>query len=192
MVYSTFFGLSTFLAPILINLFGNRWTMVIAGVSQSLGALLTRFTMDHSLNLVILSMGALQALGTLTILPTYNIAIRFLSLLKHFSLVMESMLIYYRLYSGHKGTAIGVTDSGFGLGVVVLIPFQLAIANPNNISPISVDGSDDQYFTDKEVLDRIPTLVYSLAGFYTFVFFIGFILSFLAPDSNHEDQQKAS
>jgi hypothetical protein len=46
---------------------------------------------------------------------------------------------------------------------MVMNPIQLIIINPNNVSPVKVEGGgDDRYFLAKDVLDRVPSLLYNL------------------------------
>lgn len=70
---------------------------------------------------------------------------------------------------------MGIVVAGYGLSTLVMSPLQLAIANPNDVAPISVNGSEDKYFVDKDVLDRVPTLLYVMSGLYAAVLAFAFI-----------------
>ena len=69
---------------------------------------------------------------------------------------------------------MGIVVAGYGLSTLVMSPLQLAIANPNNVSPVSLNGSEDKYFVDKDVLDRVPTLLYVMSALYAGVLAFAF------------------
>ena len=48
-------------------------------------------------------------------------------------------------------------------------PIQLLITNPNNVEAVTPNGSEEAYFENPDVLDRVPILIYTMSGFY-FVF----------------------
>ena len=48
----------------------------------------------------------------------------------------------------------GLVVSGYGFSTMVMNPITLAITNPNNVAPVKVEGYDDKYFTDEDVLSR--------------------------------------
>jgi hypothetical protein len=65
---------------------------------------------------------------------------------------------------------MGIVVSGYGFSATVMNPIQLIITNPNNTSPVKVEGGgDDRYFLDEKVLDRVPTLLYDLSIIYACV-----------------------
>ena len=64
-----------------------------------------------------------------------------------------------------KGLAMGFVVGGFGGGALVFNYIQTAILNPNNVSPAS-SGPDKDYFTDPDLLDRVPNLLLILSGIY--------------------------
>ena len=68
---------------------------------------------------------------------------------------------------------MGIVIAAYGVSSTLMTQIQLAIANPNNVKPESVDGSDDKYFTDSDVLDRVPNLLYLQSILYASVFIIG-------------------
>ena len=87
-----------------------------------------------------------------------------------------------RWFPHRKGLAMGFVVSGFGGGALVFNYIQTAIINPNNISPDS-SGSDDGYFTDPELLGRVPNLLLILAGIYLGLGLLACLLVTQPPDS---------
>ena len=70
---------------------------------------------------------------------------------------------------------MGICIGGYGISSTLWSQLQLAIANPNNVDAITPEGaeSDDAYFEDPDVLDRVPTLIYVMAGLYAVFLTIG-------------------
>lgn len=68
---------------------------------------------------------------------------------------------------------MGVVIGGYGVSSVIMTQLQLAICNPNNVEANSTDDSDDVYFTDPEVLDNVPTMLYAMSGLYLAGMLIG-------------------
>ena len=64
-----------------------------------------------------------------------------------------------------KGLAMGFVVGGFGGGALVFNYIQTAILNPDNVSPAS-SGPDKDYFTDSQLLARVPNLLLILSGIY--------------------------
>lgn len=70
---------------------------------------------------------------------------------------------------------IGLTVGGFGLGALVFNQVQTFYLNPTNKSP---DGGD--YFTDEDILSKVPSLFLVLAGCYITLQTIGSLMIFEA------------
>ena len=70
---------------------------------------------------------------------------------------------------------MGICIGGYGISSTLWSQLQLAIANPNNVEAITPAGaeSDDAYFEDPDVLDRVPTLIYVTASLYAIFLTIG-------------------
>ena len=64
-----------------------------------------------------------------------------------------------------KGLAMGCVVGGFGGGSLVFNYIITAIINPENISP-AVSGPAEGYFTDPDLLARVPGLLLILSGIY--------------------------
>ena len=65
----------------------------------------------------------------------------------------------------NKGIAMGCVVGGFGGGAFVFNNIQTAILNPDNVSP-ATSGPDEGYFTNEELLARVPSLLLILGGIY--------------------------
>ena len=69
--------------------------------------------------------------------------------------------------------------AGYGLAAVIWNPVQLLIANPNDVEA-AADGDSgadgDKYFVSADVLDRVPTLLYSLSAVYAAALSLGVLL----------------
>ena len=68
---------------------------------------------------------------------------------------------------------MGIVIAANGISSLLMTQIQLVIANPNNVKPVAVNGSDDKYFTDPDVLDRVPNLIYIESVLYACVFAMG-------------------
>ena len=124
-VFGIMNGISLALAPLIIMPYvGHRMTVLIGGLFYSVGPLITRFTMEKSLELVILSYGIVQGLGNMVLIPTYIVSMKW--------------------FPNNKGAAVGLVVTGYGFSTMIMNPIMLAITNPDNVSPTKVDGIDDQ------------------------------------------------
>ena len=68
-----------------------------------------------------------------------------------------------RWFPNNKGMAMGIVVGGFGGGAFIFNQIQTAILNPDNIA------TDGEYFTDEELLNRVPNLMLILGGDTTIV-----------------------
>ena len=70
-----------------------------------------------------------------------------------------------------KGVAGGLVVAGFGLGALIFDQVQSYYINPDNLKPES-----NGYFTDKDLLDRVPFIFLVLGGTYAVMQFVGSML----------------
>ncbi|XP_060593781.1 uncharacterized protein LOC132748235 [Ruditapes philippinarum] len=77
--------------------------------------------------------------------------------------------------------AVGMIVCGFGGGALIFNQVVTAYINPDNLSPDLETADGEKYFTNKEVLDRIPKVFVLLAGIYVIAQFLGIILIFTHP-----------
>ena len=81
----------------------------------------------------------------------------------------------------NKGIAMGCVVGGFGGGAFVFNNIQTAILNPDNVSP-ATSGPDEGYFTDEELLSRVPNLLLILGGIYFTLGMVACLLITQPPD----------
>jgi len=129
------------LSGFIIRLTGSRPAMFIGCTIFSAGAATTYFTLNMGLPWVAFTYGFVSAIGQgIALIPTMTIGMRW--------------------FPNHKGMAMGIVVGGFGGGAFIFNQIQTAILNPNNIA------TDGEYFTDPELLARVPTLMLILAAIY--------------------------
>ncbi|XP_045202340.2 uncharacterized protein LOC123555816 [Mercenaria mercenaria] len=108
---------------------------------------LTYFTVKKSLVLVALSYGALTQFGfSIAYGPPVQKASKWIP--------------------KRPALAVGFIVCGVGGGALVFNQLITAYFNPNNLTPDVKTSDGQKYFTDKEVLDRVPTLFLILAAVY--------------------------
>eukprot|EP00094_Tigriopus_californicus_P006929 TCALIF_06671-PA protein Name:"Protein of unknown function" AED:0.04 eAED:0.04 QI:0/0.66/0.75/0.75/1/1/4/64/478 len=156
---------------ILIPFVGNKIVLYFSCLCFSVGPVLARFAMDKSLGLVILTYGFIQAIGNMALIPTYTIPMRW--------------------FPNHRGSIMGLVTAGYGLSTLALSPIQILIVNPDNVSPIKDDSSEDMFFRDPEVLARVPTLLITLSIVYAVVLFIACLFMF-EPASESDEAIESS
>merc|ERR1719184_220420 len=78
-----------------------------------------------------------------------------------------------RWFPNHKGMAMGVVVGGFGGGAFIFNQIQTVILNPDNINP------KGEYFTNPDLLARVPLLMLILAVLY---FSVQMIACFLVTE----------
>ncbi len=74
----------------------------------------------------------------------------------------------------------GITVGGYGCGALIFTHVQTAYLNPNNISPDEKNGTED-YFTQDEILSRVPSLFVMLGIVYLIIELIGCAMIFTPP-----------
>ncbi|CAM1324437.1 Uncharacterised protein g8671 [Pycnogonum litorale] len=100
---------------------------------------------------------------------------------------MTSVLCGMRWFPQNKGVVSGLVIGAFGLGSLMLTPIQTAFINPENLSP----DEDGTYFSQPEVLDRVPLTFYMLSGLYYGVQLLGIAMVTEArPDDGNDGPQE--
>ena len=123
------------------RLTGPRLAMLLGCFIFSAGAGLTYFSLDYGLVWVATTYGFISALGQgIALIPTMTIGMRW--------------------FPDNKGMAMGIVVGGFGGGAFIFNQIQTAILNPDNLS------TDGEYFTDEELLGRVPSLMLILGALY--------------------------
>ncbi|KAK3604472.1 hypothetical protein CHS0354_007176 [Potamilus streckersoni] len=81
----------------------------------------------------------------------------------------------------NPGLAGGIIVAGFGGGALVFNQAITRYINPDNKVPDVIEGSD-RYFSDDDLLDRVPTSFLILGATYTAMQIIGIIMITSPPD----------
>jgi len=120
---------------------GPRVAMLVGCTIFSCGAFLTHWTLNMGLVWVATTYGFVSALGQgIALIPTMTIGMRW--------------------FPNNKGMAMGIVVGGFGGGAFIFNQIQTAILNPENLAP------EGEYFTDEQLLQRVPKLMLILGGMY--------------------------
>jgi len=155
-------GLVMPLSGFLITAIGKKAAMVSGSAIFSAGCALTYITINKKLWMVAATYGFVSAFGqNIALIPTLTTAMAW--------------------FPRNKGVVMGCVVGGFGGGSLVFTYIQTAILNPDNVSPAS-SGPDKGYFTDPEVLARVPTLLLILGGIYFILGMVACILITQPPD----------
>lgn len=78
-----------------------------------------------------------------------------------------------------KGKATAIIFVGFGLGSLIFPEFATYYINPSNLSPdkpFSEDYPDEKYYTNKELLDKVPTFYLIMGCSSIFMNMVGLCL----------------
>ena len=146
---------------------GPRMTMLIGAVVMNLGVFLTYFTIQKSFWLVLVSYGCMLGLGSgiITITPI-TCAMKWLP--------------------KRRGLAAGIVSSGWSLSPLAFTLIQTSFINPNNLSPNNspFPASTEVYFTQEELLNRVPFVFLLLGTLCALIQLVGSV--FLVNPSDKE------
>lgn len=162
-------GCSMVVGGILEKKFGPRVVTLAGGLLMSGGVALTYFSIQYSFWLMLLTYGVMFGLGTgLAYVGPLACAMKWLP--------------------KWKGLACGVVVSGFGLSALVFNSVQTEYINPHNSAPDlqDQDNPDVKYFSQSEILDRVPYVFLILSACYVTMQVIGCIM-IVNPASNTKD-----
>ncbi|XP_076349260.1 uncharacterized protein LOC143246434 isoform X1 [Tachypleus tridentatus] len=137
-------ALPTMLGGYLEQKIGTRWPVAVGCLFFSLSVFLTSWLIDDGFEAVVMVYGLLQGFGLgLDYVPT--------------------LVTPAKWFSGNTGLATAFVSCGFGVGPLIFNNVITSYVNPENISP-----NKDGYFTDADLLDRLPYVLLILAGVLTF------------------------
>ncbi|XP_052218759.1 uncharacterized protein LOC127836293 isoform X2 [Dreissena polymorpha] len=160
--------IATSLGGILAARFGIRITCAIGCSILCAGVALTYFTLKVSLVWVSITYGLVNSFGNFIAYgPPAQNAVGWIPKRPTF--------------------AVGLIVCGFGGGAFIFNQVVTAFINPDNISPDLVDKNGDRYFTNKELLDRVPYAFLLLAGIYAVMCIVGVIMIIPAPIPGQRD-----
>jgi len=150
------------LSGFLINAIGQKASMVLGSSIFSAGCALTYITINKELWMVAATYGFVSAFGqNIALIPTLTTGMKW--------------------FPRNKGIAMGCVVGGFGGGAFVFNNIQTAILNPDNVSP-ALSGPDKGYFTDEDLLAKVPTLLLILGGIYFTLGMVACLLITQPPD----------
>lgn len=138
---------------------GVRFTIMTGAVIMTSGVYLTSFSIQYSVLLTILTYGFMFGLGTaLAYAPPLGVAMRW--------------------FPRKKGLVNGVIVGGFGLGAFVFNQIQSTYLNPEN-EKLDKDG----YFSDDQILNRVPSCFLLLGSIYGVIQMMAVLLIHPPPDN---------
>lgn len=150
------------LSGFLINAIGQKASMVSGSIIFSAGCALTYITINKELWMVAATYGFVSAFGqNIALIPTLTTGMKW--------------------FPKNKGIAMGCVVGGFGGGAFVFNNIQTAILNPDNVVPAN-SGPDAGYFTDPDLLSRVPNLLLILGAIYFTLGMIACLLITQPPD----------
>ncbi|XP_071085568.1 uncharacterized protein [Haliotis cracherodii] len=149
-------GLSMFLGGVIYRQLGLRPTVLLGSWLMSAGVMLTFFTVQHSFLGVIMTYGIVNGFGV-------GVA---------YSLPMACAM---KWLPERKGLAGGLVVAGFGGGGFIFNLVQTAFINPGNL-PTDLTVNDEKYFTQPEVLERVPWVFVLTGGLYAAIQLVGVLL----------------
>ena len=139
---------------------GPRLSTLAGGWIMSAGVLLTYFSIQIHFVCVLVTYGLMVGAG---------IGIAYIAPI---ACVMRWMPKW-------KALGTGIVVSGFGLSATVFTPLQTAYINPGNIRTVAPG-----YFTDQQLLERVPYVFLIFGSIYAIIQFIGcvFLVDPSPPD----------
>ena len=173
-------GGAMFLGGWLVGKIGPRLTTLLGSAIMSTGVLVTYVLIEVSFWAVLLTYGIMYGVG---------VGVAYIGPL---SSAMKWMPKW-------KGIANGIVVSGFGLGALIFDAVQTGFVNPRNIvADPELYDSEEKYFTDAQLLSRVPTLFLILGGTYAVMQLIGSLLitdppiDYLSESSNDDTTQEGT
>ena len=97
--------------------------------------------------------------------------------------------------SSRRGFVGSFVLSGYGFGSLIWVPAQTAFVNPDNVPAVSDPGCDenltlcDRYYTEPDLLDRIPWMFLLSGAIYAVMGVLAFLL---ISEPQHQDKEEIS
>merc|ERR1719317_1778412 len=158
---------------------GPKIAVATGSVIYSGGYLLTYLTVQHHFSLAILS------------LSLHGIAFCFV-----YATTIRTAQAWFS--PARKGLVASIVVSGYGFGSSLWAPIQTGFVNPDNLKAAVANCSEtgnctdtgrDKYFTDPEVLDRVPFMFLVLGIIYAVMGFIA-VLLIAEPEPSKERKEQ--
>lgn len=163
-------GMGNILSGVMLARVGPRITTIIGSVLLSAGVSLSFFTIKSSFWALLVTYGIMYGLGVgISSIPPLGSAMRW--------------------FPEYKGVVGGIVSAGYGLSPLIFDVLETAYINPRDVTTVMADGDKANYFTDSNLLDRIPYAFLLLAGIYTIMQFIGCLFIDNPPKGYAKSQQ---
>ena len=163
--------------------------MVCGSLLFSAGCALTYFTINKVNRKIQFLLNFLCFQDLWMVAATYG----FVSAFGQNIALIPTLTTSMKWFPKQKGVTMGIVVGGFGGGAFVFNTIQTAILNPDNVSP-AISGPDQGYFTDADLLDRVPGLLLILGGIYLILGMIACMLITQPPDDwlheNADDEKE--
>ncbi|KAG5443126.1 Oxalate:formate antiporter [Clonorchis sinensis] len=161
-------GICMPIGGMIANKIGFRIVVGVSCIFESVGVLLTYFTIQKTFFGVIVTYALLNGVG----------------LGLGYSVVIAVATSWF---PARRGLVSGLIVGGFGLGALIFTPIQTAYINPDNVKVDNVTRE----FTDPVLLDRVPNVFLLLGGLLLGIQLVGFILLRPRPTTTEkpEDQE---
>ena len=163
--------------------------MVCGSLLFSAGCALTYFTINKVNRKIQFLLNFLCFQDLWMVAATYG----FVSAFGQNIALIPTLTTSMKWFPKQKGVTMGIVVGGFGGGAFVFNTIQTAILNPDNVSP-AISGPDQGYFTDADLLERVPGLLLILGGIYLILGMIACLLITQPPDDwlheNADDEKE--
>ena len=153
---------------------GPRVVTLMGGVVMSLGVVLTYWTIAVSFWLTLVTFGLMYGSGRGLISICTTVCVM-------------------RWLPKWKGLATGIIYSGYALSPLVFNILQTKIINPDNLAPNDApfpNKPNEVYFTQQDVLERVPLIFLILGGVYGVMQFVGSMF-LMNPDPEPEPDEES-
>ena len=161
-------GGAMFIGGWLVNKLGPRFTTLLGGWIMSAGVALSFFAIKVSFWLLLFTYGILFGVG---------VGIAYIGPLTS---AMKWMPKW-------KGLANGVVVAGFGLGALGFNALQTLYINPHNFNT-----NEGEYFTDPELISRVPWMFLIMGCIYAGIQLIGSLMITTPPPNYDEPVTQAT
>eukprot|EP00918_Siedleckia_nematoides_P070629 GHVU01154264.1.p1 GENE.GHVU01154264.1~~GHVU01154264.1.p1 ORF type:complete len:462 (-),score=81.78 GHVU01154264.1:695-2080(-) len=154
---------------------GAKWATLLGGWIMSLGVILSYFTVNSFAGFF-LTYGLLNGIGSGLCYPV-------------------PLSCAMKWAPDMKGLVSGVIFFGRGLSAFIFTPMQTAFVNPNDLTPDFAPFEDrpgEKYFTDPEVLDRVPSLFIFLGVIFAGLQLVGSLMLIDPPADDAESSASSS
>ena len=164
-------GGAMFFGGWLVNKIGPRFTTLLGSWIMSAGVALSFFAIKVSFWLLLVTYGVLFGVG---------VGVAYIGPLTS---AMKWMPKW-------KGLASGIVVAGFGLGALGFNALQTVYINPHNVAPHpDPDRPEQKYFTDPDLLERVPWTFIIMGGTYAVMQLIGsLVITEPPPDYGSKDE----